>query len=60
MSDERTKLWRKLFEKNCAHWDDRERLRFLNIPNDPEEIDEEELQAARDLIREINKKPPVE
>ena len=60
MADERTLRWKRLFQKNCAHWDASQKLRYFNIPNDPEEIDEEELKAARELIEEINKKPPVE
>jgi hypothetical protein len=60
MPDDLTAQWKRLFQKNCAHWDARDRGRYVNIPNDPEDIDAEELQACRELIEEINGKPPVE
>ena len=58
--DERTLRWRRLFKKNCSHWSDEEKRRYLNIVNDPDEIDEVELASAIELIQEINKKPPEE
>ena len=60
MADERTERWKKLFKKNCMHWSDDQKLRYLNIPNDREEIDEIELESSIDLITQINGKPPVE
>jgi len=60
MADTPTAIWRRLFNKNCAHWDDADKRRYINVVNDPEEIDEIELQSARELIEEINGKPPVE
>ncbi len=60
MASELTRKWRELFKKNCTTWDDREKLRYLNIPNDPDDIDDDELNAARELILEVNKRPPIE
>lgn len=57
---ELTATWRKLFAKNCGHWSDRDKLRYLSVPNDRDDIDAEELESCRELIAEINKKPPVE
>lgn len=58
--DERTQRWRRLFQKNCAHWNEAQKRQYFNIPNDPEEIDEIELASCIELIEEINGKPPVE
>lgn len=60
MAADHTQLWKKLYQLNCKHWDDAQKRRYLNIPNDPEEIDEIELESARELIQEINGKPPLE
>ena len=60
MADEITLRWKRLFQKNCAHWDEANRRRYINVVNDPEEIDEIELQSAIELIVEINGKPPTE
>ena len=60
MADNHSATWRKLYQKNCTHWDDAQKRRYLNIPNDPDEVDEEELQSCRELIQEINKKPAME
>ena len=60
MSDERTLRWRRLFQKNCAHWDDAQKRQYINIVNDPEEVDDIELESAIELIEQINKKPVVE
>ena len=60
MSDERTQRWKKLFRLNCSHWNDEQKRRYINVVNDPDEVDEIELQSAIDLIEEINKKPPIE
>ena len=54
---ELTTKWKKLFHiNNCGDWDPRHVQRYLNIPNDPEEIDEEEYESAKELIAEINGK----
>jgi len=58
--DERTQRWRRLFQKNCAHWDEAQKRQYINIVNDPEEVDEIELESAIELITEINGKPPQE
>lgn len=58
MNETRTQTWKRWFRENCASWDDRDKLRYLNIPNDRDDIDEEELAAAKELIEEINKAPP--
>lgn len=60
MSDDTTKRWKQLYQKNCKHWDDAQKRRYVNIVNDPEEVDEVELESAIELIQEINGKPPVE
>ena len=60
MSDESTQRWKKLFRLNCSHWTDEEKRRYINVVNDPDEVDDVELQSAIDLIREINKKPVIE
>ncbi len=60
MTDETTLRWKRLFQKNCTHWDDANKRRYINVVNDPEEIDEIELQSAIDLITDINGKPPLE
>lgn len=53
MSEENTKVWRELYQKHAAQWDDRNRIRYLNIPNDQEDIDDDELAAARELVDEL-------
>ena len=58
--DERTQRWRRLYQKNCAHWDEAQKRQYVNIVNDPEEVDEIELESAIELITQINGKPPVE
>ena len=60
MSENHSQRWKRLYQKNCAHWDDAQKRQYLNIVNDPEEVDEIELQSAIELIEEINKKPAVE
>ena len=60
MASELTERWRRLYKKNCAHWDDAQKRRYLNVVNDPEDVDEVELESAIALIEEINGKPPVE
>jgi hypothetical protein len=55
-----TQRWKRLFNKNCAHWPDDQKIRYLNIPNDREDIDEVELESAIELITQINGKPPQE
>ena len=60
MSDSLTERWRRLFKKNCSHWSDEQKRRYINVVNDPDEVDEVELQSAIELIEEVNKKPPVE
>lgn len=60
MSDERTLRYRQLFKKYCAQWPDDQKLRYLNIPNDRDEIDETELESAIELITEINGRKPEE
>ena len=60
MDSELTKKWRELFKKNCSQWNDSDKMRYINIANDPHDIDEEELKSACELIQEINKKPAVE
>lgn len=58
--DERTQRWRRLFQKNCQAWSDEDKRRYINVVNDPEEIDEIELESAIELIEQVNKKPPIE
>ena len=48
--------WRKLFEENCMNWDARNIQRFHNIPNDPDDVTEDELEACKELIYEVNLK----
>ncbi len=60
MSDERTQRWKRLYQKNCTTWTDEEKRRYINVVNDPDEVDEVELESALELIRQINKKSPVE
>jgi len=52
--------WIKLYQKNCAHWSDAQKRQYLNIVNDPEEVDEVELQSSIELIEKINGKKAVE
>ncbi len=54
MSEEIAKRWKTLYHKNCLTWDDAQKRKYLNIVNDPEDVDEIELESALDLIREIN------
>lgn len=58
MSETRTQIWRRWFKENCSHWDDGDKVRYLNIPNDRDDIDDIELEAAKELITEINGKGP--
>lgn len=58
MSEDLTKKWRELFKKNCSHWPDDQKLRFLNIPNDRDDIDEVEWESSVELVTEINGEPP--
>ncbi len=60
MSEEFTKTWRQLYQKNCLNWTPGNKLRYASIPNDQTDIDAEELQSCKELIEEINGKPPVE
>jgi len=60
MPSDLTLRWKRLYQKNCANWDDAQKRRYLNIVNDPEDVDEIELESAIELIQEINGKPPVE
>jgi hypothetical protein len=60
MSDNYTATWKRLFQRNCSHWTPRDRLRYVNIPNDPEDVDAEELEASKELIREINGTDPLD
>ena len=55
-----TQRWKKLFQKNCVNWSDDQKLRFFNIPNDRDDIDEIEIESSIELITEINGKPPQE
>ena len=55
-----TLRWRNLFKKNCANWTDAEKMQYMNVPNDHEDIDDIELESAIELITKINGKPPVE
>lgn len=60
MSEQNSQIWKRLFHKNCKEWSPKDQGRYLNVPNDPDDVDDEELQSCRDLIREINRKPPIE
>lgn len=60
MSDANTALWRLLYQKNCTEWTPGNKLRYASIPNDQQDIDDDELQSSRELIEEINGKPVVE
>lgn len=60
MSAENTAKWRLLYQKNCADWTPGNKLRYASIPNDQTDIDDDELQSCRELVEEINGKPPVE
>ncbi len=60
MEETRTQIWRRLFRKNCTQWEDSDKRRYLSIPNDQDDIDEEELLAARELILEITGKKAIE
>lgn len=54
VSAEATKKYKQLYHQHCLEWPDRERRRYLNIPNDVEDVDEEELTSAEELIEEVN------
>lgn len=60
MSEEITRRWKRLYQKNCATWDDSQKRQYVNIVNDPEDVDEVELESSIELIQQINGKPPVE
>jgi hypothetical protein len=60
MSDANTLRWKKLYQKNCGHWTDAQKRQYLNIVNDPEEVDDIELQSSIELIEKINGKGAVE
>ena len=52
--------WKKLFQKNCGHWNEGQKRQYLNIVNDPEEVDEMEIESSIELIEQINGKKAVE
>jgi hypothetical protein len=52
--------WKKLFQKNCSHWTDAQKRQYLNIVNDPDEVDEIEIESSIELIEKINGKKAVE
>ncbi len=60
MAEDLTAIWKRLYQKNCTQWSIVDKNRYARIPNDPEDVDAEELQSCRELIEEINGKPPVE
>lgn len=53
MAQNFTEAWKKLFKESCQGWDPRDIQRFLNIPNDPEEVDAEEYAACKELVAEV-------
>lgn len=60
MADDNTTKWKRWYHKNCANWSEADKRRYLNVVNDPDEVDDIELESARELIESINKKPPVD
>lgn len=60
MTDTNSLRWKRLFQKNCAHWTDAQKKQYWNIVNDPEEVDEVELESSIELIEQINQKKAVE
>lgn len=60
MSVECTERWKRLYQKNCSDWPEGLKRRYINVVNDPEDVDELEVESAIELIEEINKKKVVE
>jgi hypothetical protein len=60
MSRENAERWKRWFRNHCAQWDDADKRRYVNVVNDPEDVDDIELESARELIEEINGKPPAD
>lgn len=54
MSANYAEEFKRLFEEECTSWDGRDQQRFLNIPNSQEEVDEDEIEACREFIDEVN------
>lgn len=60
MSEEIAKRWKRLFQKNCMEWNDAQKRQYINIVNDPNDVDEEELASSIELIEDVNKKKAIE
>lgn len=56
MASHLTEEWKRLFKENCLDWDPMNQQRYLNIPNDREDVDAEELDSCKELIADINSK----
>lgn len=51
-----TEEWKRLFRQHCRNWDAYDKQRYVNIPNDPEDVTEDELQSCKELVAEIKEK----
>lgn len=60
MSLEKAERWKRWFRNLCAQWDDADKRRYVNVVNDPEDVDDIELESARELIEDINVKLPAD
>ena len=59
MGEKETADWKRIFAENCQDWDPAHKQRYINIANDPEDIDKEELESAKELVEEISGKRPT-